>query len=140
MNIAVVDTHVLVSGALSPHGAPGRIVDLLREGAICAAINDRIWDEYEEVLRRPAFGFDPRDVENFLKRLRDHAIHAPSARVKIRAQALPDPDDAPFLECAMALDAPLITGNLKHYPRSLTRGVDVLSPAAYLRRFNRKSA
>lgn len=138
MNAAVFDTNVLVSGALSPHGAPARLMDMLREGLICAAVNDRIWDEYEEVLRRPAFGFSHRDVDVFLKRLRDRAVHAPSSQGRYKIMALPDPDDAPFLECAAALGVPLVTGNLKHFPRSAVRGVDVVSPAAYLRRLARE--
>jgi len=73
MIAAVFDTNVLISGALSPHGPPGRT----------------------------------------------------------HSQKLPDPDDAPFLECAAALEVPLVTGNLRHYPKSAARDVEVLSPAAY---------
>lgn len=136
MNAAVFDTNVLVSGTLSPHGAPGRLVDALRQGLVRPVVDDRIWDEYEDVLRRPAFGFAPADVTLFLAHLRTHALHAPSAPGQALAGKLPDPSDAPFLECAAALGVPLVTGNLKHFPVSAAAGVEIVSPALYLRRLS----
>jgi hypothetical protein len=46
--------------------------------------------------------------------------------------ALPEPKDAPFLALAHAAGAWLVTGNLKHFPKSARIGVTVLSPADYL--------
>ena len=40
--------------------------------------------------------------------------------------------DAPFLECALAAEVPLVTGNARHFPKSLVRGVKVLTPLQYL--------
>ena len=51
----VLDTNVLVSGLLSPLNAPGRIIDALQIERIQLAIDDRIFLEYGEVLRRPKF-------------------------------------------------------------------------------------
>jgi predicted nucleic acid-binding protein len=45
---------------------------------------------------------------------------------------LPDPNDAPFLALAKTSGAWLVTGNLKHFPRTARCGVTVLSPADYL--------
>jgi len=42
--------------------------------------------------------------------------------------------DAPFLACVAALCVPLVTGNLKHFPRTVAGNVEVLAPAAYVRR------
>lgn len=47
--------------------------------------------------------------------------------------SLPDPDDAPFLEVAVAARADvLITGNTRHYPTRARQGISVLDPAAFL--------
>ena len=42
-----------------------------------------------------------------------------------------------FLEIAVAADAPLVTGNLRHFPAALRAGADVLAPAAFLDRLRR---
>ena len=49
------DTNVLVSGMINPMGAPGRIVDLMREGELELTVDDRILAEYTAVLKRRKF-------------------------------------------------------------------------------------
>jgi predicted nucleic acid-binding protein len=134
MNAAVFDTNVLVSGILSPHGPPGWIVDALQQGECRAIIDDRIWDEYVEVMSRPAFGFAPDDVETLLGRIAHHAIRAPVTVEQLRRLPLPDPDDVPFLACALAMDVPLVTGNVRHFPRAAAGKIAILTPAAYVQR------
>ena len=51
----VLDTNVLVTGWLSPSNPPGRIIDALRTEQIQLVLDDRIFLEYGEVLRRPKF-------------------------------------------------------------------------------------
>jgi predicted nucleic acid-binding protein len=41
----VLDTNVLVSGLLSPHGPPGRIFDLLLGGKLTLVFDDRLLAE-----------------------------------------------------------------------------------------------
>lgn len=53
--IVVLDTNVLVSGLMISANPPGRIVDLVREGKLRLAIDDRIFAEYENVPARPYF-------------------------------------------------------------------------------------
>ena len=134
MNAAIFDTNVLVSGMLSPHGAPGWLVDALLQGICRAVVDDRVWDEYVEVLNRPVFDFPPADTSLLLERISAHAIHAPVTAESLLVDALPDPDDAPFLACAATLHVPLVTGNLKHFPHAAVGMVEVLAPAAYIRR------
>jgi predicted nucleic acid-binding protein len=45
--------------------------------------------------------------------------------------SLPDPDDLPFLEVAAATQAPLISGNLRHFPPERRAGVLLLSPTEF---------
>ncbi len=129
----VIDTNVLVSGIINPHGPPGRIVDAILSETITALYDDRILSEYREVLMRPIFGFDSTDVETILDFIEAAGEHITAGEVDV---ILPDSTDLPFLEVAMAgaADA-LISGNLKHFkPRRGQHNVDVSTPAEFLRR------
>lgn len=132
--IIVLDTNVLVSGAINPHGPPGRIIDLLRAGELRLVADDRIISEYAEVVHRPGLApyFADSDVEHIVEYLRSN-----SERVIATARivGLPDEDDAPFLETAKVAGAVLVTGNLKHFPPKKRSGVIVESPATFLHRF-----
>ena len=128
----VVDTNVLVSGLLNPRGAPGRIVDLIVAGDAGLVVDDRILDEYSEVLGRPEFGFDGKDVDTLLAAVEATAVHVQCVPLAAR---LPDPDDEPFLEAALAAKAEaLVTGNLRHFPTALRAGIAVFSPSVFLAR------
>lgn len=57
-------------------------------------------------------------------------MYAPALAQTLR---LPDPNDEPFLEAALASGAnALVTRNLKHFPREACRGVKVVSPTQFL--------
>ena len=128
--IVVVDTNVLVSGLLSAHGNPARVLDLLATGDLQAAYDDRIAAEYREVLARPRFGFQPGAVVHLLDYL--FAEGLPLVARPLPAM-LPDPDDQPFWEVAVEAAAPLITGNVKHFPAEVCVGVEVLTPVAFVK-------
>lgn len=128
----VLDTNVLVSALLRPEGQPGRILDLVLAGDLEPVFDDRIVAEYQEVLRRPRFGFTPQDVDALLDYLETTGLNISAHPLAV---ALPDPDDVPFLEVAAAGEAAaLVTGNLRHYPQEaiVSSGVRVLSPADFL--------
>ena len=134
MNRAVFDTNVVVSGFLSPAGPPGRIVEWLRNGSVQAVVDDRIMTEYAEVLARPGFRLPAAEVELVLAaiRIRSFWIEAAVAR---QVRDLPDPDDAPFLECALAAGVPLVTGNIRHFPKPAAKDVVVITPAQFVTSF-----
>jgi putative PIN family toxin of toxin-antitoxin system len=128
----VLDTNVVVSGVLRADGPPGRLLDAVLAGALGLLVDDRILLEYREVLLRPRFGLTAADVDVLLDGLRAEAelVLAPPLGL-----VLPDADDAPFLEVALAGQADaLISGNRRHFPASVRRGVPLLSPAAALAR------
>lgn len=131
---AVLDTNVLVSGMINPAGAPGRLVDMIREGALRPVVDDRILQEYAEVLRRPGMRpyFSAKDTDAIL----DFLCHnADQTLATVSVAGLPDPDDAPFLEVALAAQVPLITGNERHFPSEKRAGCTVLSPGDFIARF-----
>lgn len=127
--IVVLDTNILVSALLSPFGPPARVLDLVLAGELRTAFDDRVLAEYRDVLSRPRFGFDSADVGallDFLEAEGEAVIATPWPH------ALPDPDDAAFVEVAMAAQAILITGNLRHFPTEACPDVVVMLPADFL--------
>ena len=123
----VLDTNVVVSGLLSPYAPPGRLIDALLLRRLVILLDDRVIDEYRSVLSRPKFRIDGARMDAFLAIL-DFQPHL--SAVSVPGVMASDPDDTKFLELALAsIDRVLVTGNLKHYPRSSRGGVAVLSPA-----------
>jgi len=126
----VLDTNVVVSALISLHGPPARLLDNIISGNLHLLWDDRILDEYQEVLHRPRFAFPPRRVADFLE-----YVEAAGERVTTptRQPTLPDPTDHMFLEVACAGQAnALITGNKKHFPAGACKPVQVFSPQEFL--------
>jgi putative PIN family toxin of toxin-antitoxin system len=130
---AVFDTNVVISGTLAPDGAPGKLLNAILDGFCQPVVTDSIMAEYEEVLSRPKFRFPRAKIHFLLDAIRARAVYAPFMPVRIEG-ALPDSDDIIFVEAALSLQAPLITGNAKHFPEPVVRGVLILSPAVFLAR------
>ena len=129
MNI-VLDTHVLVAGLLSPFGPCGQIVRMVSSGELSLCFDARILSEYEEVLGRPKFKFEKDKVIALLGHIQYRGLTAAPSPL---FQSLPDPDDEPFLEVAIAAQAVcLVTGNRIHFPSDLCQNVEVLSPSEFL--------
>lgn len=127
--IAVIDTNVLVSGLLSPHGPPGRILDQVTAGRVEVAFDDRILHEYREVLQRPRLGIRPSAAHHILSVIEIMGRAVLAAPVAV---LLPDPGDQLFVEVAAAAGAvPIVTGNRKHYAPAWV-SFEILSPAEFL--------
>lgn len=129
MNI-VLDTNVLVAGLLSPFGPCGEIVRMVSSGELKLSFDARILSEYEEVLNRPKFRFEEDKVAAFLEQIEHRGRAVASLPL---THSLPDPDDEPFLEVAIAgKTSCIVTGNSVHFPAKLCKGVKVLSPSDFL--------
>ncbi len=129
MNI-VLDTNVLVAGLLSPFGPCGEIVRMVSSGELTLSFDARVLTEYEEVLNRPKFKFEKDKVSALLDYIVHRGLTVASSPL---SQSLPDIDDEPFLEVAIAGEVEcLITGNQVHFPSELCQGVTVLSPSEFL--------
>lgn len=122
----VLDTNVLVSGVLSAHGPPGWIVEAVLVGEHDLVFDAAIRDEYEDVLRRAELALPRHRVEELLAAI-DRFGWEIAAAARWPAP-LPDPDDEPFLAVAAAAESVLVTGNLRHFPVSIRRGVVVRTP------------
>jgi putative PIN family toxin of toxin-antitoxin system len=124
-----LDTNVIVSAVLTTHGPCAQILDMLADGVFGIFADDRILAEYDSVLNRPALRLIPGDVAEVMILI--HSSAEPVAAVPLPTK-LPDPGDVPFLEVAVAADAILVTGNLRHYPNESCAGVTVLTPREFI--------
>ena len=129
--VIVLDTNVVVSGLIKPHGPPARLIDLVLSTAVRVAFDDRILAEYKEVLLRPRFGLSESDIDAVLDHIR--LTGTPTLAGIHQLPDCPDPDDLPFAEVAIAarVDA-LVTGNSSHFVFLAEQGIRVMSPAAFL--------
>ena len=127
----VMDTNVLVSGLLSPGGIPASIISLVLNQKITILYDNRILQEYQNVLERPKFKFDKQvvaDLMEFIKQLGEFTLPIPTVI------EFTDTGDIPFYEVASSGGVEfLITGNLKHFPKG--DGFKVVSPAKFKSRF-----
>jgi putative PIN family toxin of toxin-antitoxin system len=126
----VLDTNVLVSDLLNPYGPPGQIVRMAAAGNLSLAFDARLLGEYGDVLLRPKFDFRAEHVEALTEQIRTGGT---SASAEPLSRPLPDRDDEPFLEVAIAAAAGyLVTGNPRHYPAPLRGGVRVVTPTEFI--------
>jgi len=122
----VLDTNVLVSGLISPHGAPARILNFIVNGDVILVLDSRIFSEYSDVLKRKRFSFPPDAVDEILSFIRNAGIFVSPNPLH---QTIPDLDDLPFVEVAAYEHVPVVTGNLRHFGGC---GVSVMTPKEFI--------
>ncbi len=133
---AVFDTNVIVSGMLTASGPPGQIVEWLVQGTIRAALDDRIISEYERVLHYPQLNLPHAEVAILIERICRTGTNVVT-EPKYADLRLPHKDDLPFAQCALTATAPLVTGNVRHFPSSVMGSVPVVSPGEYVQVISR---
>jgi len=113
----VLDTNVVVSAHLSPHGLERFVLDLAVTGKPALCYSDSILAEYKDVLSRPRFSISAARLADSLTLIRETGKRVVPIR---QPQIALDPGDNIFLECAEKADAQyLVTGNKKHFPAML---------------------
>ena len=133
----VLDTNVLVSGLLTPFGPSGEIVRMVFSGDLILYIDARILSEYQDVLNRPKFKFNKEHIDILIDFIKQYGQFISSSPLKNR---LPDPDDEPFLEVAIAGEVKsLVTGNKIHYPSSFRGGMNIFSPSEFLEFYRKQN-
>src|SRR6185437_14275965 len=137
MRVAI-DTNVLVSGIINPHGAPGRVLDAVLARVLLVLHDDRILDEYRQVLRRPVFRFAQSNIDYLLDFIDRCGEHVSTREIGV---VLPDPTDLPFLEVAILGSAEaLITDNLRHFkPRMGRYNMNVCPPNEFVKKWRQHS-
>ena len=126
----VLDTHVLVSGFLSPDGPPGAILRSILAGSISLCFDERILIEYQEVLTRGRFALASERVDAVLEFIE---ANGESVLAETLGVELPDATDTMFVEVASAAGADcVVTGNRKHFPNERLEGLRVLLPREFV--------
>lgn len=112
---AVIDTNVLVSAMLKWTSVPGSIMEFAFSGVIIPVLNERIVEEYREVLMREKFHLTKEIVDDVIQALEDQGEYIDTDNMDYE---LPDSKDVVFYAIVMEKrkeeDAYLVTGHIKH--------------------------
>ena len=129
----VLDTNVLVSGLLKRNSLPGIILDQILAGNLKVVLDSRLMDEYRQVLARPRLQIPAVEAQQILIFLAVQGEWMPPTRLNPEPIEIPDPDDLPFAEAAIAGNVQaLVTGNPRHFAFAEIYGVPILTPAEFL--------
>jgi putative PIN family toxin of toxin-antitoxin system len=129
--LIVLDTNVLISGLLNPHGPQGRILDMLLDGRLHLLYDDRILAEYRDVLARPKLEISEDLANAVIRYLRLSGNHVTASPLPVKTVS--DPDDLPFVEVTISGEAEfLVTGNQRHYSGLEDIGIVVLTPTGLI--------
>jgi putative PIN family toxin of toxin-antitoxin system len=111
----VIDTNILVSAALKPHGLQRTVFLLATTKPATLYVSEAILAEYREVLARPELKIRRSLRQQFLQLIKNHSHSVEPSRA---LRVTKDPDDNKFLECADGARADyLVTGNQRHFPK-----------------------
>ena len=114
----VLDTNILVSAMLKKKSVPAKILQFVHMEYLIPLFNERILNEYEQVLSRIKFPFLPEDRREVISGITKMGIEIPG---EVQSWSLPDASDAVFFEVVMEhrkseRNSYLVTGNLRHFP------------------------
>lgn len=128
----ILDTNILVSALITPFGNPAKILDMVLFGELQVLYDDRILYEYREVLLRPKFGFEKKDVDELLTFIEAEGFKITAVPVN---ETLVDEDDIPFIEVAISGKAEaLITGNKRHFKvKGGAKQIKIMAPDEFLK-------
>lgn len=133
----VIDSNVWVSGFIRPDGPPGRILELIGAGEIRPVVTGALAAELVEVASREGllrrFVVSNDNIRELLRTVEEVAVD-----IELNPP-LRDPNDLPVIEAAvLGRTKTIISGDLDLVgdPAILRwlsdRGIDVLTPAAFL--------
>ncbi|MBE0431038.1 MAG: putative toxin-antitoxin system toxin component, PIN family [Dehalococcoidia bacterium] len=131
----VLDTNVLVSALINPHGKPAQIMDGVLAGRIRLFVSPSIVTELERVLGYPKLmkrhGLEGDELKQFVLDLLSVMILV-SAEETIELIA-DDPSDNKYLSCALAARADfIVSGDVHLLKLGEHRGIRVVSAAQFI--------
>ncbi len=118
MVYAVIDTNIFVSSFITKNqtASTRMVIKSMFKGKIKPLYSSEILEEYSEVLHRSKFHLADKDIQRLLNFITQNGID--SDRFPYDGD-MPDEDDRVFYEVALSEeDSFLVTGNLKHFPRT----------------------
>ena len=126
---AVLDTNVVVSG-LFFGGVPRRLLEAWMQGRFELVLSPSIFDEYLRVCDRLSESHPELEYSRVLATVIGHGTLVADAPIPEPITA--DPDDDKFMACAEASQATVVSGDSHLLDASGWKGVDVVSPRAFL--------
>ena len=129
MNKIVADTNVIISSILTPCGKPAEIMQKFYNNKLQICYNQYILDEYKKVLKYPKLNIAKAKQKEIIKIIKEKGIIIVP---NISTIMLPDESDRIFYDTAKEANAILITGNIKHFPKTDF----IKTPAVYLEYIN----
>jgi uncharacterized protein len=132
MNV-VADTNVVVS-AIFWRGDSRDCIVLWAKRRFCLAVTVSILEEYREIAVRLARKIEEVNPEPWLNWIESKAkVYSPAPIGKPRSR---DPDDDPFLSCALASNAKMVVSKDKDLlALGKPFGIEILTPRQVLGRF-----
>ncbi len=130
----VLDTNVLVSTAITPHGKVSIIIDLVNDGRLKLFVSPFILYEVDYVLAR--MGWEQAKVKEAIEAIKEVSeVIEPKVTIDVIKS---DPPDNHILECAVAAKAEiLVTGDRQHIrPLGNFQGIKILTPNEFLDQFS----
>lgn len=132
----VLDTNVLVSAFLSSKGSPAQILEALRQERFELVESEAIFAEYQAVLSyekvQALHQMDSTKITEVINALKSSAILVEPTPV--HADALGDPDDTKFLECAVAGRALyIVSQDLDLLSMRAYQEIQIVSPGLFLK-------
>ena len=116
MFYAVIDTNVLVSAMLAKKDTSATVIilDKVLSREIVPLFNEEIIQEYQEVLSRERFDFDPNQVRILIEKFR--LLGEDTARTPFPEPMIDEKDRVLYEVSLTEEESYLVTGNLKHFP------------------------
>lgn len=134
--LIVLDTNVLVSSLLKRNSKPAQILDAVLNGKIQLAIDERIFEEYTELLHRPKFNIPIERADAVLRFISFSSLWVEVHQVNYKLDHVDDPGDLPFADVAFCSGAEIIvTGNIKHFGFLRGSNILVLLPDEFLKNY-----
>lgn len=132
---AVLDTNILVSRFIVPHGNAAQIVRFWEEGTFQLLISEPILVECARILGSPRirrkYSFTGEELDHYITSLRENANLVQPTVTLDAVKA--DPDDNAIVECAIAGDADyIITGDMHLLNLGSYGDIQIIRPATFL--------
>jgi uncharacterized protein len=125
----VLDTNIVISGALKPDGLQRTVLLLAMTKPARLYVSHDLLAEYREVLARAELRIRKGLRQQLLQLIKNHSHPVTPSRL---VQVTKDADDNKFVECADAARADcLITGNSRHFPK-FWKTTKVITPREFI--------
>lgn len=126
----VVDTNVFVSAAFLK-GISSALIEKWKENKFILLFSPDIFDEYFEVIARPKFRQEEKDIREFAELLTQRGVAVePQIQLGVIKE---DPKDNKFLECAIAGEANFIVSGDRHLlSLKQYKGIKIIKLSAFI--------